>query len=169
MGDLEYYTTALTLTDENGYSAGLANAGLAPDWVALGDYEIDHDITSPHGGRKLTLKFTGFPIENSTMVVPNPKDIITKGLGSIPSLRASMEATLLDIVLGDWSGGSTSDAAQAYSTAVFMLMQAVDGMAQAKTLGEQEQQEEEEEERRKKDFILLIVSVVLMVSSGDNF
>ena len=55
------------------------------------------------------------------------------------------------------------DAAEAYSTPVFMLMQAVDSMAQAKALGAQEEKAEEEEEKRRKNFILLIVSVLLMV------
>jgi hypothetical protein len=97
------------------------------------------------------------------MVVPNPKDIVTKALPSIPSLNSSMQATLLDMKLAQWTNGSLSDPVQAYSTAVFMLMQAVDSMAQAKQLGQKEEKEEEEEEKRKKNFFLLIVSVVLMV------
>ena len=98
------------------------------------------------------------------MVVPNPKDIVTQGITNIPALRTDMEATLLDIMLGTWSNGSTSDPAQAYSIPVFMLMQAIESMAQAKILGQQEKKEEAEEEKRKKDFILLIISLVLMVS-----
>lgn len=43
-------------------------------------------------------------------------------------------------------------------------MQAVDGMASAKTLAAKEIQDEKEEAARKKNFILLIISVVLMVS-----
>lgn len=78
------------------------------------------------------------------MVVPNPKDIVTKGLGDIRALRLDMEATLLDMMLGQWAGGSLADAAEAYSTPVFKLMQAVDGMAQAKSLGKEEEKIEEE-------------------------
>ncbi|MCJ1310400.1 hypothetical protein MMC25_004064 [Agyrium rufum] len=155
-------TTALTLTDENGYLRGLTQAGLDPDWVVLGDYSFDRDVTAPHRGRKFHYAFAGFPVENTSMVVPDPKIIVTQGLGSIPDLLLDMQATLLDMVLGIWSNGSVTDPAQACSTPVFMLMQAVDGMAQAKQLGQQEQQEEEEEAKCKKDFILLIVSVVLM-------
>ncbi|KAK5111586.1 hypothetical protein LTR85_011815 [Meristemomyces frigidus] len=131
--------------------------------MVFGDHEVDKTFTAPRAGRKFEYKFTGYPVENATMVVPNPKDIVTQGLGSIPDLQIAMEATLMDMILGNWADGSTADAAQAYSTPVFMLMEAVDSMAQAKALGKQEQKEEKEEEKRKKDFILLIVSVVLMI------
>lgn len=165
-GDVKYYTTALQLADQNGYSAGLAKAGLSPDWVVLGDYDIKREIIAGRGSANFDLKFTGFPIKNSTMVVPNPQDIVTKGIGSIPALQASIQATMMDIMLGAWQNGSTSDPAQVYSVPVFMLMEAVNSMAQAKQLAEQEKQEEEEQE---KNFIMLIVSVVLMVSSARKY
>lgn len=103
------------------------------------------------------------------MVVPNPKDIVSKGIGSIPDLRLDMQATYLDMILGQWAGddgGSLEDPAMAYSAPVFMLMQANDGMAQAKAYGQQEEKDEKEEAKRKKDFILLIVGIVLMVSQN---
>lgn len=115
--------------------------------------------------RKVYFKFTGFPTKNESMVVPNPKDIVTKALPDIPGLITDMKATMLDLMLAQWYNGTSADAAQAYSMPVFMLMQAVENMAEAKKLGTQEKQQEEEEEKRKKDFILLIVSVALMVSS----
>lgn len=99
------------------------------------------------------------------MVVPNPKDIVTQGLGNITALLSDMQDTALDIMAGYWTNGSVDDPAQVYSPPVFMLMQAVDDMAQAKELGQEEQQQEEEEEReRKENVILLIISVVFMVS-----
>ncbi|KAK3938836.1 glycoside hydrolase superfamily [Diplogelasinospora grovesii] len=155
--------TALTLRDQDAYNAALATAGLFPDWVVLGDYSITREVTMPHGGRKWNLRFAGFPIQNASMVVPNPKDIVTKGIGNIPSLRSDMAATAVSIMTGFWSGGGIDDPAQAFSAPVFMLMEAVDGMAQAKQLGQQEEQTEEEEERkRRENIILLIVSVVFM-------
>lgn len=161
--DMRYRTTTLTLRDEDGYYEALGNAGIAPDWVVLGDHEVHKNWVEGRGSGKNEYRFSGYPIENPDIVVPNPKDLVTKGIGSIPELRLSMQATYLDIVLGLYTGGTTMDAAEAYSTPVFMLMQAVDGMAQAKALGAQEEKEEEEEEKRQKNFILLIVSVVLMV------
>jgi chitinase len=157
-------TTTLTLRDTDGYITALTNAGLSPDWVTYGDYEKDHEYLS--GGRgniNHKYKFANFPVQNTSMVVPNPKDVVTQGLGSIPNLRMEMKATMLEMMLGAWVGGSTSDPAQVYSTPVFLLMEAVDNMAQAKAAGKEEQKQEADEEKRKKDFILLIVSVVLMV------
>ncbi len=154
--------TVLSLRDEDGYAAGLIAAGLSPDWVELGPYSFSRTITEPHFSH--TFYFSGFPIQNTSMVVANPKDIITKGLGDLPTLRADMENAMMDILMGYWPDGDPSDAALAYSVPVFMLMQAVDSMAQAKQIGEEEEQaEEEEEEERKKDFILLILGIVFLV------
>ncbi|THY23807.1 glycoside hydrolase [Aureobasidium pullulans] len=152
----------LPCTDDNNHEA-LGNAGLAPDWVVLGDHTIEKTTSPnpPHVDR-YNYHFSGFPIENPDISVPNPKDLVIKGLGSIPELRESMQATYLEIVLGLYVGGTTMDAAEAFGTPVFMLMQAVDGMAEAKALGAKEEKEEEEEEKRRKNFILLIISVVFM-------
>lgn len=125
-------TTAMTLVDYDDYATALANAGLSPDWAVLGDYQIERDIVSAHGGKKHIYKFTSFPIKNDSMVVLNPKHIVDQGMPNIPGIRSSMQATLMDIQLGQWFNGSTSHAAQAYSTAVFLLMQAVESMAEAK-------------------------------------
>lgn len=154
--------TTLTLKEQDNYTAALTRAGITPDWVHFADHEIDKDLTSGRGGRNFQYHFHGYPVAKDNMVVPNPKDIVTKALPSIPKLRREMLATYLDIIVGNWFGGSTSDAAAAYATPVFMLMQAVDGMAQAKALGKQEQQNEE---KQKENFIIMIVSVVLLVST----
>ncbi|CAD0113390.1 unnamed protein product [Aureobasidium uvarum] len=157
-------TTTLTLRDADGYNSALLKAGLSPDWVTMGDYEKDHLEDGGRASRNWRYKFSDFPVQNTSMVVPNPKDVITNGLGSVEDLRRQMQATLLDMILGIWTGGSIQDPAQAYSTPVFMLMEAVENMAQAKALGKQEEQAEEaEEEKRKKNFILLIISVVFLV------
>ena len=51
---------------------------------------------------KVDFKFTGFPTKNESIVVPNPKDIVAKGLPDIPGLKIDMEATMLEIMLGSW-------------------------------------------------------------------
>jgi hypothetical protein len=160
----------MTFSDEHGYNVALADAGLAPDWVILGDNTIKETLkrkaidNDPPLGTPYTYDFSGYPIPNPDMVVPNPKDLVTKGLGSIPELRQSISATYLEIVLGLYLSGSPMDAVEAYSTPVFMLMQAVDSMAQAKALGaKKEAADKKEREEKRKSFILLIVSVVLMV------
>ena len=157
-------TTTLKLTDRDGYNKGVARAGLGPDWVVRDDYTYKYSFEAPHYGMKKTwFDFIGFPTKNESMVVPNPKDIVTKALPRIPALRVDMQATYMDIMLGQWSDGSVADAAEAYSTPVFILMQAVDNMAEAKKLAKKEEKYEEKQEEREKNFILLIVSIVLLV------
>ena len=159
-----YKSTTLTLKDamEDDYNAALTKAGITPDWVHFGDHTITHDETSGRGGRNWQYKFSGFPVAKANMVIPNPKDIVTQALPTISDLRIDMKATLMDIILGNFADGSTTAAANAYSTPVFMLMQAVQNMAEAKKLGEKEQ---EEEKKQRTDFIVMIVSVVLLVST----
>jgi chitinase len=94
--------------------------------------------------------------------VPNPKDVITKGLGSIPDLQRDLLATKSDFILDIWEGGSRTDGPDSYSLPVFMVVQAVETMAQVKELGAQEKKEEEAEAERQKNIILLIVSVFLI-------
>jgi hypothetical protein len=169
--ELSKTPTKLVLRDQDAYTAAIARAGLDPDWVSFGDYTYTGNIFAKRwlgdgsGPHAANFAFADWPVENSSMVVPNPKDVVTKAIGNIPSLRSDMEDTVIDIMTGHWTNGSISDPSQAYSAPVFMLMQAVDGMAQAKQLGKQEEEEEEEEERkRKENLILLIVSIVMMVS-----
>ncbi|KAK3690963.1 Glucan endo-1,3-alpha-glucosidase agn1 [Vermiconidia calcicola] len=154
-------TTTLTLKDgmEDDYNAALVKAGITPDWVHFGDHTFTHHWTTPRLSAVYHYKFSGFPIPKADMGITNPKDIVTEAIPNLPELRIDMQATLMDIMLGNFAGGSTTAAAHAYSTPVFMLMQAVDDMAQAKKLGEKE---EEEEEKERVNFIIMIVSVVLL-------
>ncbi|KAI9371712.1 hypothetical protein BJX61DRAFT_12353 [Aspergillus egyptiacus] len=155
--------TDLTLTDEDGFAKALAKTGLLEDWVEFGDYEITRHTYLTRPTRSWTLSFTGWPLKNESMVVQNPKDIVTEGLPNIPGLISDMQVTLLEIMGGSWAGGDARDAAEAYAPAVFMLQQAVEGMAQAKKLGEKEEELEEEEERKKlANLIVTILSVVFM-------
>ncbi|KAK6004282.1 hypothetical protein QM012_009132 [Aureobasidium pullulans] len=161
--------TFMTLEHEDDFHAALLDAGIAPDWVILGARTITsivpHNFVDrpPHTPSRYNYDFSGYPIMKPDMSVPNPKDIVTKGLGSIPELRLSMQATYMEIAVGSYIGGSPLDAAEAFSMPVFMLMQAVENMAQAKALGAQEEKiEEKEREERRKNLILLIVSAALM-------
>ncbi|GLI79232.1 glucan endo-1,3-alpha-glucosidase agn1 [Penicillium ochrochloron] len=155
--------TRLTLTDPDGWSAKLTDEGIDSSYVEFGDYTRTQYYPSIRGMREYNYKFNNFPIKNESMVVPNPKDIVSQAIPNMPDLRNQMKATLLDIMLGQWINGSTSNAAEAYSSPVFMLMQGVDGMAQAKQIGEDEKKlQDQEAEAKKRDFILTIISVVLI-------
>jgi len=161
--DMQSDITFMTLRDEDGYDTALGKLGLAPDWVELGDYNVTHDFAL-RVTRKYKYEFSGYPVEKRDMYVPNPKDLVTKGLGSIPELRESMQATYLEIATGFYIGGNPMDAAEAFSTPVFLLMQAVENMAQAKALGVEEKKiEDKEREERRKNFIVFIISMVFLV------
>lgn len=156
------------LIDEDGWDKALANKGISVDYVEFGDY-TRHQHHEPYGGRgraDYDYHFTNFPIKNKTMVVPNPKDIVLKALPHIPDLRMDMQATVFDMMFGQWVGGSLNDPSQVYSTPVFTIIQAIEGMAKAKKLGQEEKDAEEaEKEQKKKDLILTIVSIALIVST----
>jgi chitinase len=96
--------TVLTIRDQDAYAAALVTAGLDPDWVVLGDYTLNRKIQGSGANFRninyFKASFSNFPIQNSSMVVPNPKDLITKGLSDLPSLRKDMDNTLLDIMVG---------------------------------------------------------------------
>ncbi|KAJ5195437.1 uncharacterized protein N7498_008875 [Penicillium cinerascens] len=155
--------TRLTLTDSDGWSAKLTDEGIDSSYVEFGDHTRKQYYTGPRGNREYDYNFNNFPIQNTSMVVPNPKDIVSQVIPNIPNLRSQMKATLLDIMLGQWINGSISNAAEAYSSPVFMLMQGVNGMAQAKQIGEDEKNlKGQEAESKKRNFILTIVSVVLI-------
>ncbi|KAJ5100662.1 glycoside hydrolase [Penicillium angulare] len=155
------------LIDEDGWQKKLQDEGISDSYVSYGDY-TRHQHTDPAGGRgrsEYDYSFENFPIKNDSMVVPNPKDIMSQAVPHIPTLRNDMQATVYDMILGQWIGGTLDDPAQVYSTAVFSIMQAIESMAQAKKLGEEEKEAEEEAaEEKKRNFILMIVSVVLVVS-----
>jgi hypothetical protein len=96
-------------------------------------------------------------------VIPNPKDVITKGMGSLIDLQMDILATKYDFMLGQWSQGRKLDGAETYGVPTFAFMQAVESMKQAKELGQKEEQEEKAEEERRKNIILLIISIVLLI------
>lgn len=155
----------LTLNNKDGYEKALADAGIDPAWTTFGDYEQLRDVVFPRASRTFHYRFKNFPIAKPDMVLPNPKDVITKGLTHIPDIQLDMKATLLDIYMAQWLDGSVQDPGQVYSIPVFTLMQGIEGMAQAKELGKKEKEKEEkEEEERKKNIILLVFTVILLVS-----
>ncbi|KAI0191619.1 hypothetical protein F4808DRAFT_476023 [Astrocystis sublimbata] len=154
--------TDLRVKNSDDLAKGIAKAGLLEDWVDFGDYSLQRTDGTQRPPYSWTLRFHGWPKKNESMVVSNPKSIVTDGLPNIPKLRSDIQNTMLEIMAGSWTGGDPRDAALAYAPALFMLQQAVDSMAQAKELGKQEEKEEEEEERKRKaNLILLIISVVL--------
>lgn len=157
--------TYFKLRDADGFSAELAKQGLALDWIAYGDYTIS-TVEYERGMTSILKKdLKNFPIRNDSMVVPNPKDIVVPALKNLPGLRSDMETTAIEMMLHQWSTVSMTDPVQVYSVPVFVMIQGIDSMKQAKQAASDiKKAEEKEAEEKKKNLIMLIISLVLIVS-----
>lgn len=84
------------------------------------------------------------------MDVPNPKDVITKALPNLQSLQNTIFFRMSDLATGSWYG-PTDDILQVVSMPVFMIQQAVNSMATAKSEGQKQE---------KRDKIKLILEIL---------
>ncbi|KAI1852620.1 hypothetical protein JX266_002161 [Neoarthrinium moseri] len=163
------FDMTLTLRDREGYFTGLLKeTGVIEEWVNFNGHERDIGycnvegvgICPPDTGVR---DWFGLPQKNDKIEVSDPKDIVTEGLGNIDEIRHNLLTTRLEIMLGVWDG-SVDDVVQVLSVPVFMLGEAVEGMREAKELGEDQEDWEEEQAREKaKQLILTIVGAVLFV------
>ncbi|KAF5501368.1 Mutanase [Colletotrichum siamense] len=162
------YTTNVeiewTLTNETGFHAVLGTTyGVEPGWVKFAEQDITpycapqtvqgQPIDTCHA--KL-VKMDNFPQQADDITVSNPKDLFTEAGANLTALPTSIDATLTDLMLGQW-GGSIEDIVDVYTMPVALAFQAVKAMEQVKSIGETEKEEEQ------KNLILLIVTVVLAV------
>ncbi|RDW93688.1 glycoside hydrolase family 71 protein [Aspergillus mulundensis] len=164
----DVWTVKYTFVNETGFYDELqAQYGIQRDWVEVSDVvnKDDHDCR-PNFGKAdsvqchhINQKDKDIPHMNASFVVPNPKDSIAGALPRFRDLQLDVAATWGDLSFFLWEGNDT-DAVEALSTPIFMLMQSVDSMAQIKAIGEKEKEKEEEERR---NFILMIISAVLLV------
>ncbi|KAJ0382921.1 hypothetical protein COL922a_011537 [Colletotrichum nupharicola] len=97
-----------------------------------------------------------FPQQADDITVSKPKDLFTEAGANLTALATGIDATLIDLMLGQW-GGSIEDVVDVYTMPVALAFQAVKAMEQVKSIGETEKEEEQ------KNLILLIVTVVLAV------
>jgi chitinase len=163
------FDMTLTLRDREGFFTGLLNdTGVIEEWVNFDRHEKEIGycyvegvgICPPDTGVR---DWFGLPQKNEVIEVADPKDIVTGGLTNIDEIKMNLKSTKLEIMLGMWRG-SVDDVVQVMSVPIFMLGQAVEGMKEAKELGEDQEEWEEEEARNKaKQLILTIVGAVLFV------
>jgi len=142
------------------FHSALANTtGISPDWVDLDGFWSTTDDCGincvPTSGSR---QWYNYPEMNKTLVVPNPKDIITKTIGSFDSLREAIFTGMSTIQAGVWDGDA-DDIVQTVSVPVFLLVQALESMESVKKLGEEEEKKEKE---KKKSFIISIVGIALI-------
>ncbi|KAF7137072.1 hypothetical protein CNMCM5793_006960 [Aspergillus hiratsukae] len=152
------YTIYYELLDEDGFFGNLtATFGIEQDWVVFGtDAEAPTCLPGDYPDGCWTLQ--GYPMaaDSSSYTVANPKDIITSALPNMPTMQSSMLLTQMEMGMGDW-GGLGDDVVQAYSTAVFMLAEAIDRMENVISIAT------DWENEQAKQKILDIVMIVLLV------
>lgn len=142
------YTVNIKLTDSDGFWGGLAKKyGILEPWVKFGTAEIKSSPSqcSPNNDcERIDKKTTGYPQIADNLVIPNPKDFVTKALSNITAIQNGLLAAMVDLDTGNW-GGSGEDLVQAYSLPVLMLDQSVASMEAAKSLGQQEKHDKQVE------------------------
>jgi chitinase len=72
--------------------------------------------------------------------IPDPKDIVEQAIDNTGNLAVAISARTMDISLGQWMG-SSADVVQSLAVPVFMVQNAVEGMEDAKELGEEAEKE----------------------------
>lgn len=149
------YTMYYILKDSTGFYSELESSyGVSPDWVTFGEVEYRPQCFNTDCQLLATdQKSLGVPLPSNNITVPNPKDTITNALPKIANLTNLIYSTQIDLNLGCWNGPA-DDVIQVISMPVFMILQAVDSMAQVKAIGDKVRAEE------KKNRILEIIGIV---------
>lgn len=159
------YPITFTLRDSDGFWKEVEKAGLSRDWITLGNSRpVLYFKGGGAGAIPAPIECKGqFPTQNTSMVVPNPKDLVDQVRPTLPDIQNDLQGTMFDVMMGAWFGGSVLDGPDAYSAPVFLFMQALESMAQAKELGKKEKETEEKAESdRIKNIVLLVLSIVLI-------
>ncbi|KAK4118597.1 glycoside hydrolase family 18 protein [Parathielavia appendiculata] len=152
------WSLQMTLRDSVGFDKALAELGIDREWVEFGEHKEEIKCTPTPGGTGVCVDFEltiqGYPRFKAEWEVPNPKDMINEAMPNIPNLEVELMSVGAEISLGAWEG-SNSDVVEVLSMPILMMAQAIEGMAQAKEIGEDWQAEEN------KDLILTIITAVL--------
>lgn len=104
----------------------------------------------------LELVVTGMPFLKKDYTIPDPKDIVVKAMSNVGNLDASITARTFDVATGQWLG-SNADVVQSLAIPVFMVENAVEGMEDAKELGE------EVEKKEAQNTLLTVLSLIFFI------
>ena len=132
------YTITYKLKNSTGFYEELSSAyGINSSWVSFGT--VNHGSSSCGNDLKDCLRtkisYDDFPQKSGNVNVPNPKDVITAALPNIDTLQKTILSRYADLATNSWYG-PTDDVLQVISMPVFMIWQAVNAMANAKSLGQ---------------------------------
>ncbi|KAK7178764.1 chitinase [Paraphaeosphaeria sporulosa] len=145
-----------TLRDSDGFYKDLQNkTGILQDWIEFFTYK-EHSNCQPEPCNNLDLTIEGQARLKKGYDIPDPKDVVTKAMGNQGSLMHSLTVQIFSIGMGLWNG-SIQDVVQSLAVPVFLVQNAIEGMEDAKELGEEEEKEEA------KNKLITILSAVFMV------
>lgn len=151
------YAVDWILKDSDGFYEELDKKyGVEKGWIKFDVFSTSppcHNITGCTRGH---FQYKDYPMKADNVTIPNPKDVIVKAPSRMTDLKALIDATYLDILLGEWDG-SISDVVRTMGMPVALVEQAVDSMEQVKKMGEKIKKEEH------KNLILAILSAVLFI------
>jgi hypothetical protein len=149
------FTITYHLDDADGFFEELARtANVLPEWVDLAGW--DREDCEQSSCPIINRERYNIPMENSSMVVPNPKDVALLAKPKLDELEIQLGVTYLEMMLGTWEGRE-DDPAMTLSLPLFMFHDAVSTMAEVKDIGEDAAAAE------KKNLILTIVGALLLV------
>ncbi|KAL3480972.1 hypothetical protein BJX99DRAFT_253957 [Aspergillus californicus] len=149
--ELEY-----TLINEEGfYEALLEETGHDETAIEFGPKTNEEPCYNNmgHPCDPYTLEITNSPLVRKDFEPPNPKDIVETALDDVSELQSELILTSLEMAMDLWEGND-DDVIQVLSMPVFMVLQAVEAMEEAKDIGEEIEEEEQA-------LILGIISAVL--------
>ncbi len=153
----------------NGFFTALVNStGVGEEWINFNGQQQDVVYcTNPGSGMCNPTTgirdWYGWPQKKDHIDVANPEDVVTKTMGNLDEFRDKLWATTWEMLLGAWEG-PVDGVLQVVSVPIFMLAEAVQGMKDAKEMGEEEEKWEEEEARPKaKNLILTILGMLGMM------
>ncbi|GFF54699.1 hypothetical protein IFM51744_08432 [Aspergillus udagawae] len=166
LGLADTWTVKYTFVDEQGFYDELQSKyGIQRDWVEVSDVVNEDKLCTPNprsGGivcHNIKQTNQNIPHAKADFTIPNPKDSIANALPRFQALQRDVVSTWADLSFFLWDGDD-ADVVEAFSTPVFMLLQAVESMATVKDIGETEKEKEEEEKR---NLIITIISAVLLI------
>ncbi|KAM3064854.1 hypothetical protein ACMFMF_011694 [Clarireedia jacksonii] len=154
-----YYDVYYTLTNSTGFYDALENKyGIDPTWIEFGSIESEYcdDVYPENSGCVQIGTWYGYPQKASTITVTNPKDLVTAAGPNMETIQATIDATYIDTIMGQWTG-SALDTLQVLAMPVATLKQAISAMAVVKALGEEQK---EADEAAKKNLIIEILGAI---------
>jgi GH18 family chitinase len=150
------YQLHYMLRDKTGFFNDLlSNHGVQPDWIKFGEIVQSNSCSYPNKNdcepmRKHTY---GYPQEADGIDIPNPKDLVLKAGPNMSTMKDTINAMWLDVMLAQWDG-PLEDVVPAMGLPVSLVKQAISNMRDVKKIGETEKEEEQ------KNLILNILGAI---------